>query len=267
MIKLFLYTNSGSLNEYFQEEDFNIPFLGNTLFDFVVSSYKNLADSVNVDFEVYVPEYVVMENSVVKTYKNIPQCLSENRDVIFISDVFSIPVFEFSKDDYFFLKQNPDNFFNHSSGVKMGYMSSESKFVFSENELTGFNNLVRVNEKNFLSLNQKLINNFKGVYYPGFYGEPIVLANKDNIFNSKICAPCFIGADVRITNSTIYPGTILTGRTIIQNSEVFESYLCQSSVKNSAIKNSLVVLSDLEGVTLNNSVAPAGSILLNDRNR
>jgi hypothetical protein len=270
MIKLFLYENPGKLNEYFQEGDFNIPFLGNTLFDFIISNYKKLADSLNSELEVFIPEYfgdIFVENGI-KTYKNIPQNIStEKRDLVFISNVFSIPVWDFTTDDCVFLKQNPDEFFSHSSGLKCGFISSSSNFSITTKSLDAFNNLILLNEKNFLTVNQKLINFFRGNSFPGFYGEPVIMTNSENIFNSRVCGPCFIGQDVRVLNSTIYPGTILTGSTVVQNSEIFESFLCQATVKNSAVKNSLIVLSNLEDVNLKNSIAPSGSNIVYDRNR
>lgn len=269
MIKVFIYENYNELSGYFQEEDYNIPFLGSTLFDFVLDSYSGFADLCGQEVEFYCPHS--WDDLGVSKYSNLIDELSEDLNLVILTDLFSLPLTELSKDDYFFFTQNPNKLFSHSSGLKAGYISKSTNLstIYGSEDLKAFSGVAQLTEKNFLMLNRMLVSqiNFEGVRINGSYGNPTVLCSPDSIINSTICGPCFIGDDVHIVNSTIYPGTILTGKTTIQNSEIFESFLCASKVSDSTVKNSLVVLSDFEGLNLKNSILPRGSFINNVRNR
>lgn len=253
--------------DYFQEEDYNTPFLGSNLFDFLVSSYSRFASESNSEIEFFAPQGWNVE---LKKYQNILNEFDEDYCVFFLTDVFSVPISDFTKEDYQFLIQNPNKVFSHSSGTKIGYVNKNVDFskVLDSDDLTGFRNLIRLSSANFLSANQALVNNFSSsVFTPGNYGNPVVLSSTENIHNSRIMGPSFIGEDVKISNSVIYPGSIIMGNCSIVNSEVFESFICESSIKNSVIKNSISALGFIDEVHLENSVIPSGSVLNNVRKR
>lgn len=263
MIKLFIYENQNSLNSIFQEDDYNIPFLGGTLLEFVYSSFERFSSYVNQDFEAYVP---VNWDVGLKTYDNIPSNLTEDYDCIFILDLFKIPLKDFSVEDYHFLIQNKDNLFSHSSGIKMGCINNKTNISkLNQEDIEGFNGVVSLDHTNFLFLNRSLIPNIlveNNEFYPEFYGDPFILCDRKNIHSSKICGPCFIGEDVQIINSVIYPGTIIIGNSVIKNSKIFESFICESSVSNSEMSNSLLAVSNIEDLDIKNSILPRGSVIL-----
>jgi hypothetical protein len=165
------------------------------------------------------------------------------------------------------ISQTPNKLHSYKTGFKVGFLNNKSKINKIEEGLEGFNNIIKLSESNFLKINQTLVNNFSGNPRPHSYGFPVIACSNENIVNSKISGPCFIGEDVRLFNSTIYPGTILTGRTIIQNSDIFESFICESTIKNSAVKNTLSVLSIFEDLDLKDSLIPRGSVIINERKR
>jgi hypothetical protein len=265
-MKVFFHPGFNVLSEYFQEEDYNIPFLGSTLIDFVSRAYVRFAEATNNSLEIFVPDIWDVD---FPKYDYVSPFLNDEYEAVFITSLFSLPVLDFSVEDYQFLIQNPGKFFRKESEFQLGFLNKKSNL----NELTsetlfGFNNVINLTQSNFLRVNQSLINNFNGkATIPGSYGLPVLIAPSENIINSKICAPCFVGEDIKIYNSVIYPGTVLTGNSIIENSEIFESFVCESSVKNSVIKNSLVALSSIDHVNLEDSVVPKGSVLVNGRKR
>lgn len=266
MIKLFFYENYNSVLDYFQESDFNTPFLGSNLFDFVSSSYQRFAELNNVELEIYVPESWGLD---FPSYGNFLDEFSDSHDIFIFTDVFNVPIADFLKEDYHFLIQNQDKVFSHESGLKLGFINNKTNItqIYTE-ELEGFNNIIRVDASNFLQVNQTLVNNFtSNVVTPGNYGNPVILTESDNIYKSRILGPSFVGEGVKIYNSVIYPGTIVTGNVVISNSEIFESFVCESSVKNSVLKNSLTALANLDEVSLENSIIPRGSVLNNVRKR
>lgn len=269
MIKLFIYEKPTILSEYFQEEDYNIPFLGSTLFDFVVDSYRRFAESIDQELSVYVPNGWELEGCI--NYSNIPNNLSEeDYELIFFTDLFTLPISDYSIEDYHFLKQYPDKLFSHKTGLKMGYLTRNSNIENSQlpESLIGFHNLLEINHSNFLDLNKNLVNRVKSLSeHISDYGESVILCDRNNINNSQICGPCFIGKEVVVYNSIIYPGTILTGRSFVKNSEIFESFICESRIEESFIKNSLVAISEVNGLSLNDSVLPRGGVLLGGRKR
>jgi len=253
--------------DYFQEEAFNVPFLGNTLFDYHLTMYQRFANEIGQTLKIFVPpewEHIIPST---EGYTNIPQKLSNEHEFVIINDLFNLPIFDFSKDDYQTVIQSPNKLFSYPIGFKVGFLNNKSEILKLEENLGGFLNIIKLSEGNFLQLNQTLVNNFSGNPRPNTYGSPVIACDYDSIVNSKISGPCFIGEDVRIYNSTIYPGTILTGRTIIQNSEVFESFVCESTIKNSTVKNALSVLSILENLDLKDSLIPRGSVIINERKR
>lgn len=268
MIKLFFYDNFNDISEYFQEEMHSIPFLGDTLFGFVVESYHRFSKTSNIPIKIYTPE--TWPDIGQSTYTNLSLELSESEyDIVFISDLSSVPVLDITTEDYHFIKQNPDKLFSHPSGFKVGYINKDSKIdrIYTE-ELQGFSGFIKLSMKNFLKINQALINNVSSeAHTPGTYGFPVILAPKENISNSKIYGPSFIGKDVRVFNSTIYPGSIILGTSVVKNSEIFESFIFESSIKNGTLKNSLSVQSDLEALHLEDSLLPKGSVLMHDGKR
>jgi hypothetical protein len=268
-MKIILHENFNTLSGYFQEDDFNIPFLGSTLLDFFISSINRFADICN-DGEVSFFAPFGWGLDVFDRNSGLISLLSESHEIVIIGDLFNIPIYDFSKEQHHFLLQNPGKLFSLKTGLKIGYMSNSSDFLKIHNDdLDTFSNVVRLNQTNFLRVNQTLVSRISTVNknIPGNYGNPFIVASESNIKNSKICGPCFIGEDVLIINSVIYPGSVLTGKTTIVNSEVFESFVCESDVKNSVIKNSLIALSKINQVNLKDSVSPRGSILEHERER
>jgi hypothetical protein len=265
-MKVFLHPGLNGLSEYFQEEDYNIPFLGSTLLDFVSDAYKRFAKATGQDLKILAPD--IWEIGL-PTYDYISSELNDEHEVVFITQLFNLPVLDFLIEDYQFLIQHPDKLFYHETGFQLGYVNKDSSIVEPKPDgLLGFKNVVRLSPSNFLKVNQSLVNNYKGEsVIPGSYGLPVVASPRENIINSKVCAPCFIGEDVKLYNSVVYPGTVLTGNTVIENSEVFESFICEASIKNAVIKNSLVALASVDHVDLEDSVAPRGSVLINGRKR
>lgn len=268
MIKLFIYENYNNIIPYFQEEDHNIPFLGSNLFDFTVSSYKRFSDSLDQNIEIYITE--VWSGSLdLPTYKNINEHFRDEHDLYFFTDLFTVPISDFSLEDYHFLSENPGKLFSHEHGLKMGFLNKDSDVsrLYTE-ELSGFSNLVKLSISNFLKVNQTLVSNFSSnVVIPGNYGNPVVLADSDNIVNSRILGPSFVGENAKIFNSVIYPGSVVTGNVTISGSEVFESFVCESTIKNSNVRNSFFVLSSVDELNVENSIFPRGSIINHVRKR
>jgi hypothetical protein len=253
--------------DYFQEESFNVPFLGSTLLDYHLTMYQRFARELNKELKIFIPpewEHIIPNGEV---YTNIIHKLSNEYELVVIVDLFSLPILDFIREDYQTLSQLPNKLYSHKTGLKVGFLNNKSKIERIEEDLEGFHNIVKLDEGNFLKINQTLVNNFTGNPRPHSYGFPVIACPDENIVNSKISGPCFIGEDVRVYNSVVYPGTILTGRTIIQNSEVFESFICESTIKNSVVKNTLSVLSILEDLDLKDSLTPRGSVIINERKR
>lgn len=266
-MKVFLYPDfTSKVPEYFQEEDYNIPFLGSTLIDFFVDSYGRFAKSTGNELEILVPSFWKIDFT---KYYQLSLSLGDDYEVVFLTSLLNIPAVDFSIEDYQYLVQNPGKFFEYGNGFKAGYINKHSNLAdFPGKPLPSFNNLIHLNSDNFLKMNQSLVNNYRGEEsMPGFYGLPVVAAFRENIINSKICAPSLIGEDVKIINSVIYPGTVITGNTSIENSEIFESFVCEAFIKNSVVKNSLVALSSVDHVDLEDSVVPKGSMLTYGRKR
>jgi hypothetical protein len=268
-MKIILHENFNPLSGYFQEDDFNIPFLGSTLLDFFVSSINRFAEICNGEEVSFFAPFGWGLN-VFDRNAGLVSLLSGAHEIFIIGDLFNIPIYDFSKEHYHFLIQNPGKLFSLKSGLKIGYMSNSSDFSkIHTDEVDIFSNVVRLNQTNFLRVNQTLVARVSSANknIPGNYGNPFIAASESNIKNSKICGPCFIGEDVLIINSVIYPGSVLTGKTTVVNSEIFESFVCESDVKNSVIKNSLIALSKINQVNLKDSVSPRGSILEHERER
>lgn len=265
MIKVFFYDNYNPIMDYFHEEDFNIPFLGSNLFDFLKSSYTRFANLLGFDICFYSSSYW---SDDIPVYTNILEELGEDYCLFVLTDAFSLPIFDFTKDDYHFLAQNPNKVFSHETGIKIGYINKNVDFNKIHNDLTGFKNIVKMSQGNFLSLNQTLVNNFTSkTVIPGNYGNPVILSSQDKIHDSRILGPSFIGEDVKIVKSVIYPGSIVMGNCTIINSEIFESFICESSITDSSIKNSISALSFIDAMNLENSIIPSGSVLNNGRKR
>ena len=267
MIKLFFYDNYNPIIDYFQEEGHNIPFLGSNLFDFTSFSIKRFADLNNQTLQIFTPPE--WESEFESWSGNFLDYFGEDHSIFIFTDVFSVPLSDFTKEDYHFLIQNPDKIFHHESGMKIGYINKNTDLsrVYKD-ELQGFNSILRIEPSNFLKVNQSLISNFSsGQSYPGNYGNPVILTGGENIHNSRILGPSFIGEDVKIYNSIIYPGTVVTGNCIISNSEVFESFICESSIRNSVVKNTLTAMANIDEVDLQDSIIPRGSVLNNVRKR
>jgi hypothetical protein len=270
-MNIFLLNSYSPIMDYFQEESFNVPFLGSTLFDYHITIYQRLSSEIKSNLKIFVPPEWENIFPNTNTYTNIPKNFSDKHELVFITDLFNLPIFEFTKEDYHSLVQSPGKLYSHKTGFKVGYLNKNSEFsstpVPLENDTGGFLNIIKLNENNFLKINQTLVNNFSGNPKPNTYGSPVIACDASSVVNSKISGPCFIGEDVKVYNSIIYPGTILTGRTVVQNSEVFESFVCESTIKNSTVKNTLSVLSNLEDVDLKDSLIPRGSVILNERKR
>lgn len=263
-MKIFYFSEENSLEQVFMKPQPEIPFLNSTLFEFSKQAFFRLGEQINEEVQI-IAEPGWGEGHEPLTTPNILEYLNEETELVFFTNVFSVFFSSLDKEYIQHLKQNPGKLFM-SEGTVCGYLSKNH--VLNEPELDKtLQSFFFVNETNFLRVTNKLVGQLQPIL-PKFdstevYGFPTVVS--ENIKNSTVCGPCFIGPDVVVSDSYIAPGTVITGESVITNSSVFSSVISNVRVEASNITSTLTSNATILHTDLKNSVIPSGGIIQNER--
>ena len=261
-MKVFLYEDHNHLESLFLKPEYEIPFLGTSLLDFSKKSFQELAQEIDENLEYFVPESWFVDEK--KYSYNILDYLSEEPELVFLTNVYSLFFGFFDKEYIHHLKQNKGKAFSNN-GTVASYLSKNDGLSEPSDDET-LNSFFYVNEKNYLRVTQKLLGQVEGERKrvdSRVFGDPVILS--DNVFNSTVCGPSYIGENVSVVNSYVGPGTVILGTSSIQNSKVFSSFLDESSIRNVETEDSLIIHSFIENVNLKDSVSPSGGIITYER--
>lgn len=83
----------------------------------------------------------------------------------------------------------------------------------------------------------------------------------------EIYGPCYIGPEVSIVNSIVYPGTFIYGDSIISDAELKGSFVQDSRITKSTVHNSLVSGAELTDTDMEGSVLTQGSKLIGKKRK
>jgi len=262
-MKVFFYEEENELETVFLRPQYEIPFLGITLFDFSKQAFERLAEQINETVEFFVPNNWDLNEK--KFFDlDLTSKLSDEPELVFFTNVYSLFFADLDKEYIQHLKQNKGKAFSRD-GTVCTFMSSKDVLKEPKDD-SSLESFFYVEKQNFLHVNQKLVSRLHPVPFEGnakIFGSPVIFSQE--ISNSTICGPSFIGPDVKIYNSYIAPGTILVGETTIAQSKVFSSFINQSHVSNSEIESVLSSDSQVVGLTMKDSLIPYGGLLLNER--
>lgn len=270
-MKVFLYDNTQELNEFFGALDYEIPFLGSSLLKFFTMNLLRNAENLSEEIHIFIPESWELESRgpVSKYNGNLVHTLSQHQkkdyEVIFVTSLYSILASDITRDDIAYLKQNPGRLFSNN-GVVGGYVEKGQQLEAPDNDFGGFDNFLVLSIDNFLGLNQQLVGQLYTPSVPNparVYGNPIILS--ENIINSTVCGPSFIGENVTLNNAYIAPGTVIMGNTTVDGSRVFSSFIHDSRITSSELEDTVVTSSAIQGLTLQKSSVPRGSYIENER--
>jgi len=95
------------------------------------------------------------------------------------------------------------------------------------------------------------------------FGEPII--RSENITNSTVCGPSFIGPKVSLVNCYIAPGTIITGESNVSNTRILGGILHNTVVTDSEFESVISAENIVEHIKLIDSTIPAGSVIRSER--
>jgi len=263
-MKIFYFAEENALEQLFMKPQPEIPFLNSTLFEFSKDAFTRLGEQINDDVQIIADPAWGSDHEPLTT-PNILEYLSEEPELVFFTNVFSIFFAGLDKEYIQHLKQNPGKLFM-AEGTVCGYLSKDHTLSEPEVDKT-LQSFFFVNETNFLRVTNKLVGQLQPslpeVESNEIYGFPTVLS--ESVKNSTICGPCFIGPDVVVSDSYIAPGTVITGESVITNSSVFSSVLSDSRLETSTITSTLTSGSTLFYAKLKESVVPYGGIIQDER--
>lgn len=269
-MKVIVYENPNTLNEWFSRPDCKIPFLATDLLSFYAMGFLRLASDIGEEAEIYIPEtwkpllgdiayfkyYHTSTSQAIKTFQK------REYELVFLSSLYSLFIGDMDKADVSHLKQNPEKLFL-GRGVIGGYLKKGQELPEPES-FPGFDCFVTLTEDNYLRINQDLVSNLstKSIdeVSARVYGKPLILSSQIG-GNTTICAPCYIGKDVVVLDSYIGPGTILRGQTRITNSRVFGSYLEDVEISECTLTETVSSSSSLDGVEFDIARLPSGSVI------
>lgn len=263
-MKVFYFSEENSLEQLFNKPQPEIPFLNSTLFDFSKQAFFRLGEQINEPVELLADPSWGQEHTPL-TSPNILEYLRDEPEIVFFTNVFSVFFASLDKEYIQHLKQNPGKLFI-SEGTICGYLSKNHVLQDPEPDKT-LQSFFLVDEENFLRVSNKLVGQIKPVV-PSMestevYGFPTVLS--ENVKNSTICGPCFIGPDVTVSDSYIAAGTVITGTSVISNSSVFSSVISDSRLEASKITSTLTSSSTLFYTELKKSLIPYGGVVQDER--
>lgn len=253
-MQVFVYDIETDLNSFFQKTSAEIPFLNSDLISFLKE--RMTAQSLLHKEEVKIHEEFT---------DHIAHLPKDNRyELVFFIPPTTLLVGDISKEDMAFLRQNPGKLYTHND-IIAGYISRESEMVTSpEDEPSLFSGSWVLSLDNFLHTNQMLIsqlhlrNSVKGENVT-IYGSPLIMS--ENVRNSTICGPSFIGPDASVEDSYVAPGTIISGVSHLNGAKVFSSFIHNSTLSGE-IHNSLITESSVENMTLGSGCRlPNGTVL------
>lgn len=269
-MKVIVYENPNVLNGWFGKPDCKVPFLATDLVSFFTMGFLRLGSDLGEDAEIYIPESWRddLGDSPYFTYYNTStsQVLHDSQkkeyELVFLSSLYSLFVGDMDKADIAHLKQNPEKLFL-SRGVLGGYLKKGQDMPAPES-FSGFSCFLTLTDDNYLRINQDLVSNLSAKSInevpARVYGNPLILSS--NIGgNTTVCAPCYIGKDVVVTDSYIGPGTILRGNTRVINSKVFGSYLEDTEISESIVNDTVSSSSLIDDIELDIARLPFGSVI------
>lgn len=269
-MKVIVYENPNTINEWFGRQDCEIPFLATDLLSFYLMGFLRLASDIGDKSDVYIPETwrSALGDPAYTNYYNCPtaslieEVQTNEYELIFISSLYSLFVGDMDRADIAHLKQNPEKLFLNR-GVLGGYLKKGQELPAPES-FEGFQCFIPLTDENYLRVNQDLVANLSSKsteeVSARVFGKPLILSSTIG-GNTTICAPCYIGKDVTVTDSYIGPGTILRGNTRVSNSKLFGCYVEDSQVSDSVINDSVISSSDLDGIEFDVARLPYGSVI------
>lgn len=256
-MKVFVYQEDTDLSVFFERPEFAVPFLSSDLLTFFLKGVER----AGLGAETYLPATWGIEEY--RSYSRV-ELEGEGYGYVMFAPLTSLIVFDFEESDFIEMKQFPDRLFSNN-GVVAGYVDYGKPLPAPKDNDTFFKNIRRVNLTTFLQYNQRLVGNLEAGEQKRFvYGSPVILT--DNVCpRTTVAGPAFIGEHVRIENSYIGPGSVITGTSVIENSTILHSFINSSTVENSEFKDSLITDSSIEGVHTEDSRLPFGSVIRNIR--
>jgi hypothetical protein len=273
-MQVFLFDNHSVLNHWFNEPDHKIPFLATDFLAFNTLGILRTARDNGDEVRIHIPYHwydSVDNRSLFSPYdgqsfwETLQNNQSQEYELVFSLPLTSLFVGDLDRADIAHLKQNPEKLFMNR-GVMGGYLKKGQGFPAPEN-FHGFDAFIPVTQENFLRLNQDLVAQMSVRSLETTartYGKPMILSEHISS-DSTICSPCYIGKDVVINQSYIGPGSVIRSGSIITNSKIYGSFIEGSRVTNSELTDTITSSSVIEGVTLQNSVVPSWSDIINVR--
>lgn len=268
-MKIFLYETINDLSLFFQTPSHKIPFLSADLFTFFNQAAERYTAEYGDEVTIYTPSDWHEDNPYDGAYTDL---VSKDRyELVLVCTPLSAPVGDLLPDEVTFLKQNPDKMF-FFNGVLGGYIKGgEALSGTPEEDASLFSGFWQLTLDNFLELNQELVSQLQARSAPDLedshtFGTPVVLSPE--VYGSTIGSPVFIGKDVKVYNSYIGAGTVLTGNTEVRNSRIYSSFIHDSIVRESPRVESVLIASDslVEGQTIDSpSRLPYGTTIFSKK--
>lgn len=249
MILIFTEQES-ELASIFSMPAYKVPVVDTTLLDVSFRYWEAAVEAREEALKVYVPELWGVEG--VNTYRDMFSVFLNNKDeVIVITSPEMIPVDGIPDHKIEMVKENPGVLYDNilfSNGIPTKVKKS------------GGLELETMDRNSYLESSINYLNDAKGHVKEEivYYGNPVVLGKVDD--RSVICGPCYISEDSDISNSTVFPGSIIISSKIV-DSEVFASITHNSLVTESKIRESLITGSVITNTTLTSSTLPNGAKL------
>lgn len=242
-MKIFIYESDTSLQQIFHLPARAVPLLNTTVSGFFKQSASRQARLHNVKVDVYTPQHWEDDNGYASNFLDFR---SDTPEVFIVVPDNTVLAGDILKEDLVRLEQSPGKLF-HNKGIIAGYLSSkDDDYPEPINDETLFNGALFISADNYLKIQQVLVQRVSTPDLPGtddtvtLYGAPVILADPSSIQNSTICAPTLIGKDVRVVNSYIAPGSVITGDSNIISSRVYSSVVIDSTITNSNITNTVI---------------------------
>jgi hypothetical protein len=247
---ILIYTDSRSeFSEIFKSSDYSVPFVDKTILELSLDIWISAAKKMEEELVVYFPESWNLEGN---SYDNFIDIIKTSPNTLIIivaaNEVLSDGI---EHDKVILAKTNPGVLYENIlwSNGNMPTIKTE-----------GGMELQVIDIENYIDISSDYMNGTEG-YNPNAvlsYGNPVILGRVDD--NSTICGPCYISEDSVITNSTIFPGSVILGSKVT-DSEVFASVLHDTTIVDSRVKDSVLSGSVVLNTNLKSSTVPNGARL------
>lgn len=267
-MKVFIYETDNEITSLFQRPEFHVPMLDSSLLSLLSRSLTASCielgeDAPQIFLPWDIPNYNYYPGNVLETLQHHQK---QDYELVFLTSLFSFMTGNFLSEDIAHLLQSPEKMY-FNNGTYGGYLKKGQELPKPE-EYQGFKNVIPLTIDNYLEVNQNNMHLIRQSTVENplevrTYGSPTVFSN-DIRGSSTVCAPCYIGKEVTISNSYIGAGSVILSGSVVENSSIFGSYVFSSTVKSSTIHDSILSESFLEGHdSIRDSRFVSGSVSIN----